>query len=68
MLEGQLVKLAASQLNNPGYSFFLDFSSEHQQNIEKELIKIYPPELTLKKTTDSASKLSYIDISISIPM
>ena len=33
---------------------------------EKELIQIYPPQLTLKKTTECASRLSYLDISISI--
>ena len=32
----------------------------------KKLIQIYPPELSLKKTTESASRLSYLDISISI--
>ena len=33
---------------------------------EGEICNIYPTELTLKKTTECASRLSYLDISISI--
>ena len=33
---------------------------------DKEIINIYPSELTLKKTTESDSQISYLDISISI--
>ena len=35
-------------------------------SFEEEIINIYPPELTLKKTTESNSRISYLDISISI--
>ena len=31
-----------------------------------EICNIYPTELTLKKTTECTSRLSYLDISISI--
>ena len=35
-------------------------------SFEEEIINILPPELTLKKTTESNSRISYLDISISI--
>ena len=33
---------------------------------EKEICNIYPPELTLKRTSESEINLSYLDIAISI--
>ena len=33
---------------------------------EGEICVIYPPQLTLKKTTESSSFLSYLDVAISI--
>ena len=35
-------------------------------HFEEEIPNIYPSELTLKKTSESDTKLSYLDISISI--
>ena len=38
----------------------------NNSNFEEETPNIYPPELTLKKTSESDTILSYLDISISI--
>ena len=37
----------------------------NNSNFEEESRNIYRPELTLKRTSESNSKLSYLDISIS---
>ena len=38
----------------------------NNSHFEEEITNIYPSELTLKKTSESDTKLSYLDISISI--
>ena len=43
-----------------------DLLKLNNNSFEEEIINIYPPELTLKKTTESNSRISYLDISISI--
>ena len=34
------------------------------KKFEEEIVNIYPPELTLKRTTESDTTLSYLDVSI----
>ena len=38
----------------------------YNSHFEEEIPNVYPSELTLKKTSESDNKLSYLDISISI--
>ena len=38
------------------------------KKFEEEIVNIYPPELTLKRTTESDTTLSYLDVLISIYM
>ena len=38
----------------------------NNSNFEEEIPNIYPPELTLKRTSESDTNLSYLNISISI--
>ena len=45
-----------------------DLLTLNNNSFEEEIINIYHPELTLKKTTESNSRISYLDISISICM
>ena len=35
----------------------------NNNSFEEEIINIYPPELTLKRTTESNSRISYLDIT-----
>ena len=43
-----------------------DLLTLNNNNFEEEIPNIYPSELTLKRTSESDTKLSYLDISISI--
>ena len=43
-----------------------DLLTLNNSNFEEEITNIYPSELTLKRTSESDTKLSYLDISISI--
>ena len=43
-----------------------DLLTLNNSNFDEEIPNIYPPELTLKRTSESDTKLSYLDISISI--
>ena len=43
-----------------------DLLTLNNSNFEEEIPNIYPPELTLNRTSESDTKLSYLDISISI--
>ena len=43
-----------------------DLLTLNNNNFEEEIPNIYPSELTLKRTSGSDTKLSYLDISISI--
>ena len=43
-----------------------DLLTLNNSNFEEEIPNIYPPELTLKRTSESDTNLSYLDISISI--
>ena len=43
-----------------------DLLTVNNSKFEKEICNIYPPELTLKRTSESERNLSYLDISISI--
>ena len=43
-----------------------DLLALNNHRFEGEICVIYPPELTLKKTTESSSFLSYLDVAISI--
>ena len=42
-----------------------DLLTLNNSNFEEEIPNIYSPELTLKRTSESDTKLSYLDISIS---
>ena len=43
-----------------------DLLTLNNDNFEDRIPNIYPPELTLKRTSESDTKLSYLDISTSI--
>ena len=43
-----------------------DLLTLNNSHFEEEIPNIYLPELTLKRTSESDTKLSYLDISISI--
>ena len=43
-----------------------DLLTLNNNNFEEEIPNIYPSELTLKRTSEPDTKLSYLDISISI--
>ena len=43
-----------------------DLLTLNNNKFNSEISNIYPPELTLKQTTESDTKLSYLDVSISI--
>ena len=43
-----------------------DLLALNNKRFEEEIVNIYPPELTLKQTTESDTTLSYFDVSISI--
>ena len=43
-----------------------DLLTLNNSNFEEEIPNFYPPELTLKRTSESDTKLCYLDISISI--
>ena len=43
-----------------------DLLALNNKRFEEEIVNIYPPELTLKRTTESDTTLSYLDVSISI--
>ena len=43
-----------------------DLLALNNKKFEEEIGNIYPPELTLKRTTESDTTLSYLDVSISI--
>ena len=45
-----------------------DLLTLNNSNFEEEIPNIYPPELTLKRTSESDTKLSYLDISIRVNM
>ena len=40
-----------------------DLLTLNNNSFEEEIINIYPPELTLKRTTESNSRISYLDIT-----
>ena len=43
-----------------------DLLTLNNKQFDSEICNIYPPELTLKKTTESGVMLSYLDIEIRI--
>ena len=43
-----------------------DLLALNNKKFEDEIVNIYPPELTLKQTTESDTTLWYLDVSISI--
>ena len=43
-----------------------DLLTLNNSNFEEEIPNIYPPELTLKRTSESDTKLSYLHVDISI--
>ena len=43
-----------------------DLLALNNKKFEEEIVNIYPPEFTLKRTTESDTTLSYLDVSISI--
>ena len=43
-----------------------DVLTLNNSHFEEEILNIYSPELTLQRTSESVTKLSYLDISISI--
>ena len=46
--------------------YIVDLLTLNNSKFNSEMYNIYPPELTLKQTTESDTKLSYLDVSISI--
>ena len=55
----------AKKFNNT-IRYIDDLLTVNNSKFEKEICNIYPPELTLKRTSESERNLSYLDISISI--
>ena len=43
-----------------------DLLALNNKKFEEEIVNIFPPELTLKRTTESDTTFSYLDVSISI--
>ena len=52
--------------NTVRYMYIDDLLTLNNSHFEEEITNIYPSELTLKRTSESDTKLSYLDISISI--
>ena len=55
----------AKQFSNT-VSYIDDLLTLNNSHFEEEIPNIYPSELTLKRTSESGTKLSYLDVSISI--
>ena len=55
----------AKKFNNT-IRYIDDLLTVNNSKFEKEICNIYPPELTLKRTSESERNVSYLDISISI--
>ena len=55
----------AKKFNNT-IRYIDDLLPVNNSRFEKEICNIYPPELTLKRTSESDRNVSYLDISISI--
>ena len=53
----------AKKFNNT-IRYIDDLLTVNNSKFEKEICNIYPPELTLKRTSESERNLSYLDISI----
>ena len=58
--------MKTSDSGKPGYKKEGSGGWRYIYSIHAEICNIYPPELTLKKTTESDVMLSYLDIEIRI--
>ena len=58
--------LCVAKKFNDTIRYIDDLLTVNNSKFEKEICNIYPPELTLKRTSESEINLSYLDISISI--
>ena len=58
--------LCVAKKFNDTIRYIDDLLTVNNSRFEKEICNIYPPELTLKRTSESERYLSYLDISISI--
>ena len=58
--------LCVAKKFNDTIRYIDDLLTVNNSKFEKEICNIYPPELTLKRTSESERNLSYLDISISI--
>ena len=58
--------LCVAKKFNDTIRYIDDLLTVNNSKFEKEICNIYPPELALKRTSESERNLSYLDISISI--
>ena len=58
--------LCVAKKFNDTIRYIDDLLTVNNSKFEKEICNIYPPELTLKRTSESERNLSYLDISISL--
>ena len=58
--------LCVAKKFNDTIRYIDDLLTVNNSKFEKEICNIYPPELTLKRTSESERNVSYLDISISI--
>ena len=58
--------LCVAKKFNDTIRYIDDLLTVNNSKFEKEICNIYPPELTLKRTSESERNLSYLDISINI--
>ena len=59
-------KLCVAKRFNDTIRYIDNLLTVNNSKFEKEICNIYPPELTLKRTSESERNLSYLDTSISI--
>ena len=48
------------------FRYIDDLLTLNNPNFEQEISKIYPPQLQLKRTTETDSRLSYLDLEVNI--
>ena len=58
--------LCVAKKFNDTIRYIDDLLTVNNSKFEKEICNIYPPELTLKRTSESERNVSYLDISITI--
>ena len=58
--------LCVAKKFNDTVRYIDDLLTVNNSKFEKEICNIYPPELTLKRTSESERNVSYLDVLISI--